>query len=249
MWLVQMPSLLEPHEQAELQRQLAGTTRERMLREMAVFLEELTVEQPLLLVLEDLHWSDQATVELLAYLARRRDAARLLVLGVYRVGALSPNGHPLLGFTAELQVHGQCAELRLERLSEAEIDEYLGRRFPASVLPTQLAQVLHQRTEGNPLFLVNVVEDLIAQGCLREVEGSWGLYSGLEVIQERIPENLRQFVAQQGTRLSAEEQQTLEAASIAGTEFSAAAVAAALATDTEAVEVHCERLTQRQQFL
>lgn len=249
MWLIQLPTLIDPAERTELQRQLAGATHERMLREAAMCLEALTAAQPLILVLDDLHWSDQATLELLAYLARRRDAARLLVLNVYRVGALLPDGHPLLGLIAELQLHRQCVELRLERLCEAEINEYLGRRFSVSVLPTRLAQVLHQRTEGNPLFLVNVVEDLVAQGSLREVEGCWGLYGGLEVMQERIPENLRQFVTQQGTRLSTEERQTLEAASIAGTEFSAAAVAAALETDTGTVEGRCEDLTRRQQFL
>ena len=71
MWLVQMPWLLSATDREALQRELLGATRERMLREMAELLEDLTAQTLLLLVLEDLHWSDTATLDLLAYLARR----------------------------------------------------------------------------------------------------------------------------------------------------------------------------------
>ena len=83
--LVQMPALLQAEEFDALQRKMAGATQQRMLREMTEALEALTVERPLVLVLEDLHRSDYSTVELLATLARRREAARLLVLGTYRL--------------------------------------------------------------------------------------------------------------------------------------------------------------------
>jgi DNA-binding winged helix-turn-helix (wHTH) protein len=83
-WLVQMPWLLSAVDLERLQRSLWGSTRERMLREMAQALEVLTVERPLVLVLEDLHWSDHATLDLLSVLARRQEPARLLLLGTYR---------------------------------------------------------------------------------------------------------------------------------------------------------------------
>ena len=69
-----------------LQQELLGATRERMLREMAEALEALTVEAPLVMVLEDLHWSDAATVDLVSLLARRTQPARLLLIGTYRPG-------------------------------------------------------------------------------------------------------------------------------------------------------------------
>ena len=86
-----------------------------MLREIAVLLEVLTAEQPLVFVLEDLHWSDVSRLDLLAYLARRHDPARLLALATYRTEAVFTNSHPLPRLTAELRVHGQCQELALEQ--------------------------------------------------------------------------------------------------------------------------------------
>src|SRR5262245_35141693 len=83
-WLVHLPALVEEQEYESLQRRAGGVTRERMLRELAEAVEVLTADRPLILVLEDLHWSDVSTLDWLAYVARRREAARLLVLGTYR---------------------------------------------------------------------------------------------------------------------------------------------------------------------
>src|SRR6266516_1945817 len=79
-----------------------------LLRELAEALEIVTAETPLVLVLEDLHWSDYATLDLLAVLARRREPARLLVLGTYRLPDALQRGHPLHILHHELQRHGQC---------------------------------------------------------------------------------------------------------------------------------------------
>jgi predicted ATPase len=79
-WLAQMPTLLPPAECEALQRLGRGVTQGRMLRELAEAVEMFTAERPLILVLEDLHWSDVSTCDWLAYVARRRDPARLLVL-------------------------------------------------------------------------------------------------------------------------------------------------------------------------
>lgn len=108
-WLVQMPTLLADTELEAVQRRVQGATQERMLREMADALEVLTgvgtthASSLLILVLEDLHWSDVSTLDLLAFLARRREPARLLVIGTYRpVEMVSPE-HPLRAVTQELQ--------------------------------------------------------------------------------------------------------------------------------------------------
>src|SRR4029434_4355162 len=84
LWLTQLPGLVSETELERLQRQLQGTTRARMLRELTEALEVFTTDTPLVLVLEDLHWSDHATVDVLAYMAQRHMPARLLVLGTYR---------------------------------------------------------------------------------------------------------------------------------------------------------------------
>src|SRR2546428_252463 len=128
-WLVQMPALLSPAELEMLQRKVAGTTRERMLRELAEAVEAITAERPLVLWLEDLHWSDYSTLDWLAYLARRREPARLVVIGTYRPVEVIVQEHPLKGVKQELQQHGLCQELPLGYLSEAAVGEYLAVRF------------------------------------------------------------------------------------------------------------------------
>ena len=96
-WLVHLPGLLGDGERERLQQQLAGVTPARMLRELAEALEVLTTSIPLVLVLEDLHWSDVSTVNLLTYLAQRREPARLFVLGTYRPVDVVVRAHPLRG--------------------------------------------------------------------------------------------------------------------------------------------------------
>lgn len=249
LWLVQMPSLLEPAELADLQRQLAGTTRERMLRELATFLEAFTVDTTLVLALEDLHWSDPATVNLLAYLARRREPARLLILGSYRPTDLLADGHPLQTLVQELHVQGQSHEIALTGLSGPAVAQYVQARFPGSIAPPQLGQICFQRTEGHPFFLVSLLDELVNQEVLRFEEGQVTWQGGLMQLHEHIPLNLRSFFAQRRARLTEQEHMLLEAASLAGLEFSAALVAAVLNREAAEVEEQCEALVQRQQFL
>jgi predicted ATPase len=132
-----------------------GAMRERMLREMAEAIEVLTTERPLILVLEDLHWSDPSTVDLIAVLARRREPARLFVLGTYRPLEAVLHSHPLQTVRQELRLHGQCHELPLRLLTEAQVAEYLTRGFPGVAPPAEMTRFLHQRTDGNPLFMVS----------------------------------------------------------------------------------------------
>jgi predicted ATPase len=93
-WLVQMPWLLSTADHEALHHELLGAAQARMLREMAVWIEALTVEMPLVLVLEDLHWSDDATKSSVAWLARRQEPARFLHLGTYRPVEVLTRGHP-----------------------------------------------------------------------------------------------------------------------------------------------------------
>ena len=107
MWLLQMPALLSAAEREVLSREVSGATRERMLREMGDALEVLTSERPLVLILEDLHWSDCSTLDLISYLATRVRPAHLMLIGTYRPVELIVSGHPLKavkqGLLANLQ--------------------------------------------------------------------------------------------------------------------------------------------------
>ena len=244
-----MPWLLNPADRIVLQHELSGATRERMLREFVEALDVITAEVLLVLVFEDLHWSDHSTLDLLAVLARHRAPSRLLVLGTYRPVEAIVHDHPLHTVKQDLQLHGQCREFPLTPLSEAAVAEYLEVRFPGCVFPEALVQHLFRRTDGNPLFLVNVVAHLVAQGLLVEHDGHWSLQGDAVDITMEVPESLRQMIAQQFERLKPEAQQLVGAGSVAGIEFTAAGVAASLARQVEQVEAHCEALAQRGQIL
>jgi len=247
-WLEQLPGLLKDSDVETVRRRAHGATRNRMLRELVEALDALTLDAPLVLLLEDLHWSDSASIELLGMLARRREVSRLLVLATYRPADVASAAHPLPRIKHELQLHGHCDEIRLAFLSEAAVDEYLARRFPGHGLPSGLASVLHRNTEGNPLFLIDTIDDLIDQSQLREVDGQWRLLGPAEDLASWVPKTLWQLVDKQIELLKSDEQAILEAASVAGAEFSAAAVGAA-GIEASQTELRCEALARRGQFL
>jgi DNA-binding winged helix-turn-helix (wHTH) protein len=248
-WLIQLPALVSTPEFEGLQRRASGNTRERMLRELVEAVEVLTAERPFLLVLEDIHWSDGATLEWLAYVARRLDWARLLVLGTYRPVDAIVRVHPVRPVMQELQRHGRSVELALPYLPETEVAAYLSRRFGEGALPDELARVLRQRTDGNPLFLVMVVDELVWQGILREGAGGWEVAEGLEAAVRGVPASLRHLIEQQLEQLPSADRELLETASVAGAEFSATAIVASVGDVEEAIEARCDALARRGQFL
>jgi predicted ATPase len=248
-WLGQMPALLSDADRDTFQRLARDATQARMLRELAEALESLTAERPLILILEDLHWSDGATLEWITYVARRRDPARLLVLATYRLAEARMASHALYPVTRELFVHGQGAELVLKGLSAAEVAAYVAQQFGPAPLAAGLAPVLYQCTQGNPLFLVTMVADLVHRGVLRNGPTGWELPMALDPTSIGVPETLRQLIEQQFERLAPVEQAILEAASVAGVDFSTAAVAAGVDMPVEDVDARCATLARHGQFV
>jgi predicted ATPase/DNA-binding winged helix-turn-helix (wHTH) protein len=249
MWLLQMPSLVSAADRELLSQEVSGATRERMLREMGEALEALTADLPLVLILEDLHWSDYSTLDLISYLARQRQAAKLMLIGTYRTVELIVSGHPLKAVKRELLAKQQCEELRLEYLTEEAVAEYLSVRFPANRFPPQLAALIHERTEGNPLFMVNVVDYLVAEGLIGKREENSELLVAIENVEVGVPDSIRHMIEKQIDHLNAEEQRTLETASVAGAEFSVLAVVAGLGVERATVELRCDGLARQRQFI
>ena len=248
-WLVQMPMLLVAEEMETLQRRVVGATRERMLREMVEAIEVLTVQHPLVLWFEDLHWADASTVDWLAAIAQRSAPVRLLVIGTYRPSDLSLSNHPLRAVKQELVAKGQSEELLLPFLSADDVTHYLTRRYTKHQFPSELGTAIHRSTDGNPLFVVNMVDYLTVQGMLAEVDGHWRLQSPVEEVVRGVPDSLRQLIEKHIERLSDEQQRLLEVASIVGATFSAATVAATVEVPVEQVEEWCDKLVKRGQFL
>jgi predicted ATPase len=216
---------------------------------MSEALEALTADVPLVLVLEDLHWSDYSTLDLISYLARQRQAAHLMLIGTYRPAELIASGHPLKAVKQELLAKQLCEELPLEYLSADSVAQYLSVRFPTNRFPRELAVLIHERTEGNPLFMVNTIDYLVTERLVGEHEQSWNLVAELDKVKVGVPDSIRQMIEKQIDHLEVEERRILEAASVTGAEFSALAVAAGLAEELAGVEARCEELARRGQFI
>jgi len=248
-WLVQMPGLLERAGLQTLHQRVIGSTRERMLREMSQAISAVTVDRTLVLVLEDLHWSDHSTLDLLVSLARWPEPVRLLVIGTWRPAEVSQPEHSLHALHGELAIRDVCAELPLGFLTETSVAAYLAARFPGRRIPSGLARSIHTRTDGNPLFMVNVVDYWLGQGGLEDSAERLVLKPRLDELETGVPESLRQMIGKHLDRLGSDEQRLLEVASVAGVEFSAATVAAGLEDDVVRIESGCERLTRRRHLL
>ena len=248
-WFAQLPWLLDEEDRDRLGRELLGAARERMLREMAEFVEALGAEIPLVLVLDDLHWSDPSTVDLLSLIAVRREPARLLVLATYRPVELVLTHHPLRAVAQRLGAHRQCAEVTLDDLGVDAVAEYLERRFAGSRFPPEVARLVRERSDGNPLFLVTLVDHLLACGAIVERDRHWHVAKELRGELAAVPESLRRLIEQQLDRLAAEDRELLEAASLVGLEFSAAAAAAGANRDRAEAEQRLERLAGGGPFL
>src|SRR5262245_6919737 len=248
-WIVQLPWVARPDDREALRRDLLGVTKERILREMSEAIEALTTDTTLVLVLEDLHWSDHSTLDLLGMLARREETARLLVLGSYRPVDVIVTGHPLRSLLQDFRVRRQCEEIALEFLREPDIAAYLAGRFHTCSLPPELPRAVHKGTDGNPLFMVRVADELVTLGVLVDQDGHWRVTGPLDEIASAVPESLRQLIDKQIDRLDPELQRLLEVGSVLGGEFTVPSLAAGLDADPIAVEERCEILVGHGQFL
>lgn len=248
-WLVHFPMLMEASEVEALQRQMQGASRDRMLRELVDALTLVTTHIVLVLVLEDLQWSDAATVEWLAYLARRPERLRLLVLGTYRPSEVIARGHPLRQAVPELVAHGLGQELGLELLTAAEVQAYVAQRLGASPVTAELGVLIHRRTDGNALFMVHVLDYLLLQGLLVQEGEQWVWRDGVTTVEDQVPNSLRSLLVKQLEALAPDTQECLAVASVAGVRFTAAEVAVGLQRAVEDVETVCDRLSQEGQFL
>ena len=237
-WLVHLPSLASAQELADS----VPVRPEKMLRELADVLEILTAQRALILVLEDLHWSDTATLELLAYIARRRDPARLLIIATYRPIETLLQKHPLRKLIVELRAHPQCGELVLDYLSTDALERYLSQRCGPHSQVKELADVLHRRTGGLPLFFSAIVDKL------KQLEGDL-VRTEPYAFAQVIPTTVRQLIEHRFEELSDEDQAILEAASVMGETFCPIAIPTATSQSQESIGARCAAWAREGQFL
>lgn len=247
-WLAQFPALLTPQLRDRLQQEILGATRERMLREICEALEKIASAAPLLLALEDLHWADSSTLDLISALARRRGGAKLMLVATYRPSDVARSAQPLHALKRDLVARHLCHEMVLQPLSKADVAQYLAAQSAADA-PEELALLLHRHTEGNPLFMIGVLDDLVQRGLVGHDDDGWQLRRPADQIAVEVPESVRQMIGAQIDRLTDEEQRVLEIAAIAGMSFAPAICAAAADLDPRMFEECCEALARRAQVL
>jgi predicted ATPase len=229
-----------------------SATQEKSLGDLCAAFEAMAAEKPLILVFEDLHWADDSTLHLISALARRRAQAKLMVLATF-CPQLGPGEHPLKELNQDLLMRRLCVDMALAPLNKKAVGELLKRELGQQSLPRGLVDFAARRSEGNPLFVIAVVEHLISQGILtrKRVDGTdeWDQSELWPDIDAGVPDQLARMIEQEIERLSEDAQRLLEAGSLMSVAFPAWAVAAALGKDSIETEEQCDALARHLHFV
>jgi DNA-binding NarL/FixJ family response regulator len=193
--------------------------RFRFFDAVTAFLKRAAAAQPLVLVLDDLHWADRPSLLLLEFLARELEGARLLVLGAYRDVELDRT-HPLGATLAALQRERTYERTHLRGLSTDEVVQLLelGVGHELDVPGRLLARTLQGETEGNPFFLEETLRHLAEAGRLVERGGRWVVAAG-SMNDLGLPEGVREVIGRRLQRLSKSCDHLLTLAAVVGREF------------------------------
>jgi len=226
----------EIRDRVEVQLPEAGDPEDdrwRLLQSVTAFLRNASEVQPLLLVLEDLHWSDRGTLDLLQHLARNLSGARMLVVGTYRDVEVDRT-HPLSSALAELRRIGSFSSVRLRGLGAEDVHTML-ERIAQRTVPWGVAEQVHRQTEGHPLFVQEVMRYLVEEGVLARDEGGRLQRLGETPLVAQIPEGLRDVIGKRISRLSAECNRVLAVAAVIGRDFDFQTLIAVAALPEDAI--------------
>ena len=222
---------------------------EKMKRELAALLHEISRQQPLVLFLDDVQWADLSTVDLLSYLSTKLDGLRALILITFRGPELHSSNPQFLALLLDLQSRGVCREIALGFFAPEEIQEYIDRKFPGHGFPEEFARGIHQRTEGNPLFVADLLGYLQEKQAIALQDGRWMLAGSSAGLLTGLPESVRSMVQRKMEQLAENERKLLMAASVQGSDFDAAVVARAVNADPADIEEGLERLERKSGFV
>jgi class 3 adenylate cyclase len=211
----------------------AESERFRLFEAVATLLTELSVAAPVLLVLDDLHWADKATLLLFRHLVRHADLGGLVVLATYR-GESTPSLTPFADMLIALEREHAVTHVRLGGLDDADVTALLdaGKAMPDSGTMA-FARTLRAGTEGNPFFIREMLRHLEEVGDIRQEDGHWVV--GTERDGLGVPSGVRGVVAQRLARFPEPAQRVLAAAAVIGREFRLDVLEAVTALDEESV--------------
>ena len=213
-----------------------------MIREFAEALKSFCRDTLMVLGLDDLQRADPSSLDLLNYLGSVTFPAKLLLIAT--VGG-ETGAQRVRSLISPLKARGRCDEIKLSELTRQCVAEFLDDRYAPSNLGSSLSSPLHKLSGGVPLFLISAVHYVEAQGWILKTESGWILSAEAVRLEEFVPPNLNELIGLRIDRLTEQEQQILEAASIVGIDFAADLVAHALNADSHEVGEICNRLVRR----
>ena len=203
-----------PPDQAPLVSSDPEQEKRRLFAALAHFFTGRAATQPVLLIIEDMHWSDDTSLQFLHYLARRCSAHPLLILLTYRSDEVRPS---LRHFLAQLDRERLAQEISLARLTRDEVEAMLRAIFALPrPLRLELPDSLYALTEGNPFFIEEILTSLVAAGELSYANGRWERKPFNEL---RIPRSVQDAVQQRADQLSQDARRVLILAAVAGRRF------------------------------
>ena len=210
----------EIRERAQVEPRQSGDPEDdrwRLLQAVTTFLRNAAATQPIMLVIEDLHWADKGTLDLLVHLARNLSGSRLLVVGTYRDMEVD-RAHPLSPALAELRRVGELPRVLLRGLTVDEVHRMLNTLAGGQEVSWALAEAVHRQTEGNPLFIQEVLRYIVEAGMVTREGGHWRT-TGDTPLEMSIPEGLRDVIGKRLSRLSQECNRLLSIAAVIGRDF------------------------------
>jgi len=219
-------------------------SREGVKREIATFFEELCRIRPVILFLEDLHWADLSTIDLVGYLGHKCGSMRLLLVTTYRESELLAAKHPFRQVRLELQARNRVREISLEFLDAAALHRYVDLEFPGHAFPADFVKVIHTRTEGHPLFMADLLRDLRDRGFISRTNGQWILEGTVASIAGGLPASIQGMIERKVGLLSEEDRRLLSAAAVQGPEFDSSLLAETLEKEPDEVEERLGSLDQ-----
>jgi ABC-type oligopeptide transport system substrate-binding subunit/DNA-binding SARP family transcriptional activator len=220
-------SLAEPGRSAVEERSEGEVTPESpsdeqrtlLFESTARFLGELSSQGALLIVLEDLHWASEPTLQLVHYLARHLAEHQVLIVGTFRSEEVGLE-HPVLVLRRRLTRERVARPLRLRRLSSDAVEELVMEMSGAGEAVMPLAKRLYKETEGNPFFLMEIVKALFETGVLHLEGGVWqGDFTRMSEEELPLPAAMSEAIQARAHRLDEDSQEALRLAAVLGREF------------------------------
>lgn len=227
----------------------ASASQERKKREFVSLLQSFTRQQPLIFFIDDIHWADVSTIDLLSYAIPHCESLPVLVLAAYRPADVMLANQPFLEAKLELQTRRLCTELELSSLEREDIKKYIDLEFPGNEFPVEFAAAVVRRTEGSPLFLADLLRDLRTSTLVSNEGGCWLLARPVAEIEGTLPDSVRSMVTRKIGRLSETHRRLLESASVEGLEFDSAVLAAVLDSEVSDIEDSLQFLEERHRII